>query len=139
MLQLLLHRLDLAQARDVALASVEARLQKRPDEVGGQLGADDLRAQAEHVQVVVLDALVRRVGVVADRGPDSGELAGRDGGSDARAADEDPALGPAVRERGADLARLVRIVDPPRIRVGAEIDELVPSPRRAPRARARAA
>ena len=60
----------------------------------------------------MLDALVRGVGVVADGGADAGELAGGDRGADARAADEDPALGPATLERLAELARLVGVVDP---------------------------
>src|SRR5205823_8472657 len=41
------------------------------------------------------------------------------------AADEDPALGVVVLQRLAELAGLVRIVDPFGIRVGAEIDRLV--------------
>src|SRR5262245_53147854 len=54
-----LHFLDLVQPADVALAAVEGRGEECPGEVGGKLGTDDVRAQAEHVHVVVLDALVR--------------------------------------------------------------------------------
>ena len=74
-------------------------------------GADDLRAEAEHVHVVVLDRLVGAVEVVADRRADAGHLAGRDRRAGARAADEDAALGLAALDRLADLARLVRVVD----------------------------
>ena len=87
----------LLQSSDVPLPAVELRAEERAHELGGELGADHLGAEAEHVHVVVLDALVRRVGVVADRGADPGELAGRDRGADARAADEDAALGVAAR------------------------------------------
>ena len=109
----------------VALAAVEPGGEKGADEVDGELGADHLRAQAEHVHVVVLDALVRGVDVVADRGADARELAGGDRGADARAADEDPALGVAALDRLAQLARLVRVVDPLGVRVGAEVDDPV--------------
>ena len=46
-------------------------------------------------------------------------------GADARAADEDAPLGPATLQRGAELHRLVRIVDPVRVGVRAEIDDAV--------------
>ena len=62
---------------------------------------------------------------MADRGADAGELAGGDRSADARAADEDPALGVAALDRLAELARLVRVVDPLGVRVGAEVDDLV--------------
>src|SRR5215207_3461879 len=68
---------------------------------------------------------VGRIRVVTDRGADAGELAGGDRGADARAADEDAALRASVLNRLAELARLVRIVDPLRVRVGAEVDGLV--------------
>src|SRR5829696_3384983 len=124
-LHLLLHRFDLFQSLHVPLAAVEARAEEGAREVDGELGADHLGAEAEHVHIVVLDALMRRVDVVADRGSNPGELAGGDRGAHARAADEDPALGVAVQDRVAELARLVRVVDTLRIRVGAEVDRLV--------------
>ena len=77
----------------------------------------------------MLDPLVGAVEVVADRGADPGHLAGGDRGADARAADEDAALGPALLDRLADLARLVRVVDAHGVGVGAEVDHLVPGER----------
>src|SRR3954469_6982174 len=65
------------------------------------------------------------VGVVADRGTNADELAGGDRGAHTGAADEDAALDPAVLDRLAELARLVRIVDPHRVGVGAEVDHVV--------------
>ncbi len=88
-------------------------------------GADDLGAQAEDVHVVVLDRLVGAVEVVADRGPDARQLAGRDRGARPRAADEDPALGLAALQHLPDLAGLVRVVDPHLGGVGAEVDHVV--------------
>ncbi len=73
----------------------------------------------------MLDALVRGVHVVADRGANPGKLAGGDRSADAGAADEDSALCVAAEDRLADLPRLVRIVDPHGVRVSPEIDDLV--------------
>src|SRR5207249_708042 len=109
---LLFHLLDLPETAHVGLLAVEYRAEERADQIGGEQRADDVRAETEDVHVVVLDALVGRVDVVADRGANSIQLAGRDGRSDARAADEDAALGLAVADRVPDLARLVRVVDP---------------------------
>ena len=53
------------------------------------------------------------------------QLAGGDRGADAGAADEHAALRLAVLDRLAELARLVRVVDPHRVGVRAEIDGLV--------------
>ena len=94
-------------------------------ELAGERRADDLGAEAEHVHVVVLDALVRGVAVVADRGADAADLRGGDRGAGARAADEDAALGASAHDRPADRLRDVRVVDPGLLRVGAEVDRLV--------------
>src|SRR5687768_11153147 len=77
MRQLLFHSGDLFQPLHVALPTVELCLEEGPDEIGGELGPDDLGAEAEHVHVVVLDTLVGRVRIVADRGADPRQLAGR--------------------------------------------------------------
>src|SRR5690242_21438902 len=91
------HFLDLFKPAHVALASVEARTQKRTDELRGKFRAHHLGAEAEHVHVVVLDALVGRVGVVADGCADPSDLARRHGGADPRAAHEHCPLGVAAR------------------------------------------
>src|SRR5437870_8246472 len=106
----LLHLLDLLQPTHVAFPAVEFGTQERADELGGQLRADYLRADAEDIHVVVLDALVRGVGVVAYGRADARELARRNRSAHARAADEDPAHGLAAANRLADFAVLVRIV-----------------------------
>src|SRR6266508_5405571 len=117
--------LNLFEAPHVAVAAAEARGQKGAHELGGQLGPPDLRPEAEHVHVVVLDALMRRVGVVADRCANSHELGGRDGRADARSAHEHAALGVAGADRVAHLARLVGVVDPLGVGVGPEVDRVV--------------
>src|SRR5689334_14634286 len=121
----LLHLLDLFQPTHVAFPAVEFRTKERANQLRCEGSADHLRADAEDVHVVVLDSLVRRVGVVADRSTDAGELAGGDRGPDPRAADEDTALRASRLDRLAQLAGLVGIVD---ARLGledAEVDGLV--------------
>src|SRR5437773_4829238 len=83
-----LQRLDLAQAAHVPLLAAEARGHEGAHQLHGEGRTDDPSAQDEHVHVVVLDPLMRRVGVVADRGPDPRQLARRHRGPDAAAADQ---------------------------------------------------
>src|ERR671935_11997 len=105
------HLLDLLKPAHVALASVEPGSEERAHQLGCKLRADHLRADAEDVHVVVLDALVGRVRVVADGRADAGDLARRDGGTDARAAHQHCPLRLARADRVADFPRLVRVVD----------------------------
>src|SRR5947209_6549900 len=93
------HGLYLLEPADVALAAVELRAQEGSDELRRERRADHLRAEAEHVHVVVLDALVGGVRVVADRRADPGQLAGGDRSADARPAHEDAALRLASEDR----------------------------------------
>src|SRR5579884_691584 len=125
MLHLPFHRRHLLQSSHVPLAAVELRGEEHLDELPRDCGAEDLRAEAEHVHVVVLDTLVRAVEVVADRRADAGDLARRHRGADAGAADEDAALGVARADRLADLARLVRVVDAHARIVRAEVEDFV--------------
>ena len=62
---------------------------------------------------------------MADRRADAGELGRRDRRADARAADEDPALGPAALDRLAHLAGEVGVVDAYGVGVDAEVDDVV--------------
>src|SRR5581483_837877 len=117
--------LDHLEPFHVPLPSPELGLEERADEIGGELGADHFRPEAEDVHVVVLDALVGRVHVVADRGADTRQLAGGDRGADAGTADQHSALGLPVEHRLPDLPRLDRVVDPNRVGVGAEVDDLM--------------
>src|ERR671918_653261 len=106
------HNFDLLQPLTVPVSAVELRAQEGPHELAGQLRADHLGSEAENVHVVVLDALVRRVRVVADRGTDPSKLVRGHGGADAGAADEYAALCLAPKDRLPDLPSLVRVVDP---------------------------
>src|SRR5438309_11357420 len=119
------HGFDFSQSLYVTFAAVESCPEEGADEVGREARADHLRAEAEHVHVVVLDALMRRVDVVACRGADPALLRRGDRRPDARAADENAALRASILQRVPDLASLVRVVDPHGVRVGAEVDDLV--------------
>ena len=77
----------------------------------------------------MLDALVRRVRVVADRGADAPDLVRGDARADAGAADQDPAVDLAAAHGVPEALREVGIVV---VRVGAvaaQVDHLVVRPR----------
>src|SRR6478752_1907683 len=95
-LKLLSARIHVGELGDPAAELLRRRelgVQVGGDQVLGEPGTDDLRADAQDVDVVVLDALVRRMHVVADRGPDALHLVGADRGADAGAADHQSTLG----------------------------------------------
>ena len=79
----------------------------------------------------MLDALVRGIGVVTDRGTDPADLVGGHGRADAGPADEDPAIRPARRDGLAEPPREVRVVVGRVGTVAAEVDQVVPGVRRA--------
>ncbi len=92
--------------------------------LGEELGSDDPGAEREHVQVVVLDTLMRGVAVMADRRANAAQLGRRDRCTDAAAAQQHPAIGIAALHRFADQLRDVGVVD--RVgRMGSEIERLV--------------
>jgi hypothetical protein len=117
--------LDFLQPPTVPVAAVELGREEGARELGGELGAHDLGAETEDVHVVVLDALVRGVRVMADRGTDPGQLVRRDGGAHAGAAHEDTALGLASEDRLTDLPSLVGVVDPRLRCVRPEVEHLM--------------
>src|SRR5215831_18198363 len=106
---LLFHRLYLPQPVQISPLGDECCAEKRLDQLARQRLADDLRAEAEDVHVVVLDALMGRIRIVADRRPDPVDLARGDRRPDARAADEDAALRLPAPDRLADRARAIRV------------------------------
>ena len=89
----------------------EARADERTHELVCELGADDARAEHDDVHVVVLHALMRRVGVVADGRANAGDLAGGDRCANPAAADEHAAFRQAVRDGEAHGQRVIGIVD----------------------------
>src|SRR5918998_810764 len=93
------HLFDFLEPAHVPLAAVERRAEEGANELRGEVGADHAGPEAEDVHVVVLDTLMRGIGVVTEAGSYSADLVGGDGGADARAADEDAALSLARGER----------------------------------------
>ena len=116
----------------MTLLAVRTWLQESLDDLEGQLGSDDPAADAEHVHVVVLDALVSRIGVVTDRRADAGDLVRRHADADAAATDDDPAIGVALDDLAGDRDRKVGVVAA-RLAVGAAIDQGVTAGRRTAR------
>src|SRR4051812_33021962 len=120
-----LDRLDLVEPPNVARLAAERRVEEGACALDGRLDADHARTEREDVHVVVLDALVRRIGVVADGRSDARHLAGRDRRADAGTADQDPAVGSPGPDRRPDGLREVGIVVVRVRAVATEVDELV--------------
>ena len=93
-------------------------------DLAGERGADDARAEAQHVHVVVLDRLMRGVGVVAHRRANAGELVRGNRDAGAAAADDDAALGLPVAQGVGDRFGGIGIIHR-RGRMGAEIEDIV--------------
>ncbi len=108
---------------DAALmaATLERRVEKDPDDLLGELGSDDTRADRQHVRVVVLAGHARRIEVVAERGPHTVDLVGRDLLALAAAPEHDPHVGLAAHDRPGHRRAERRIVD----RLGAVGAEIV--------------
>jgi len=75
------------------LLGAEAGGEEGPQHLLSQLEPDDLGAQAEQVNVVVLDALVGGVVVVAEGSADAGDLVAGNAGPYPGAAHQHPPLG----------------------------------------------
>ena len=68
------------------------RTHKRPHQILREGDANNARSEHKHIHIVVLDALMRRISVMAYSRANAGKLVGRDAGADAAAADEDATL-----------------------------------------------
>ena len=82
-----LDREDLVEPAAVAGLAAEPCAEERQRALERRLDPDDPRAEGQDVHVVVLDALVGRVGVVADRRAHAADLVRGDARADAGAAD----------------------------------------------------
>ena len=113
----------LVETTGVAIGRSVAGSQKRLDDLEGQLRADDSATDAQDVHVVVLDTLVRGVGVVTDGRSDTGNLVGRDADAHATAADQDSSIGLAPHELARDGDCEIWVITAV-FRVGSAIDQL---------------
>jgi hypothetical protein len=93
----------------VALAAERGREPRVEDPVG-ELAVDELRADHEHVRVVVAAADLGRPDAVAERGADAGQLVARDRLARAAAADDEPEVGVAGEHLPADVLAERRVV-----------------------------
>jgi hypothetical protein len=114
-------RSDLGQPTSMALLTGESGGEESPGQVFGKSGPDDTGAQAQDVDVIVFDHLMRRVGVVGDGRPDAPDLVGGDAGPRPRTANEDRSDRLPVEDRLSSGDGCVRIVDRVGV-VGSEIE-----------------
>lgn len=83
----------------VALGTAEASVYERADQLSRELRPDHTSPEAQDVEVIVLDALMRGVGVTDRCCADTANLSRRDRNPRARAAHENAALRSAVGDR----------------------------------------
>src|SRR5207249_6848615 len=86
----------LRQPAAMALLAGKRRSQEGSHQLPSQLRADHPAAHHQHVHVIVLDALMGGIRVVAEPGADARQLVGGDGSADSAAADQDGALRAAI-------------------------------------------
>src|SRR6516162_8272891 len=98
-------------------------LQERLNQLVGEFDTDDTTAEHQHVHVVVPNALVRRIGVVAQSGADPGNPVCGHRRANAAPAEQDAALGPVLTQGSTHGLRRIGIVY--RISaVGAQVEDL---------------
>lgn len=80
-------------------------------DVGGQRDADDSRAEAQDVEIVMLDGLVGCVGVVADGGAHAGVLVRRNRYTRSAATHDNTPIGPFLADGGRDRVGAVGVIN----------------------------
>ena len=115
---------DLAKTTQVPLFVGKGCGEKGGDKLESQCLADHPPAKTKHVHVVVVDALSRRIRIVANACPDSTHRVGRDAGPHPTSADEDPTLGSALLKCSAQRPGVIGIIDRRSV-MGATIDDFV--------------
>src|SRR5262249_53142152 len=114
----------LGQALLMARLAGEGGVREREHQISRKLLADDPSTEYQDVHVVVLDALMGRIGVVTDGGPYAAMLVRRNGCPDAAAAHQDPSFAVTARDGTRNSCRVVRIIDGGRV-VGAHVANLM--------------
>ena len=100
----------------------EASVQECLHQLAGKLDTDDTTAEHQYVHVVVLDALVRRVGVVTQSGANPWNPVRGHRRANTAPAEQDAALGPVLAQGSTDGLGIVGIVH--RIgAVGAQVED----------------
>src|SRR4051812_2601587 len=101
---------ELAHAGAVA-AAFESGVEKNGEALAGDFGADQARAQAEHVGIVMLAGKPRRDRAGTDRRPDMRMTVGRHRNTDAGAANKHAALRPTVLQSSRGVGGEIGIID----------------------------
>ncbi len=123
---MLLYRPHFGQPALVPLLVRELGGDERPGQLLRHLRPDHPTAEDEHVHVIVLDALVRRVGVVTEAGANTRNFIRGNARAHTAPTHEHATLSLTVQDCLADLLRVIRVVDR-RFVVRAEIVHVVAS------------
>jgi len=99
---------DLCHSSGVPGGGTVSSAEKGLNYLKGNFGANDTRADAEDVHIVMLHPLAGRVGVMAETGSDPRELVGSDTHPHAGAADQDTAIDLSFKEFGGNKLSKVR-------------------------------
>jgi hypothetical protein len=97
--QRIFQRGHLGEAAPMSRLTAEASVQECLNQLAGEFDTDDTTAEHQHVHVVVLNALMRRIGVVAQAGADPGNPVRGHRCANAAPAEQDAALGPVFAQR----------------------------------------
>jgi hypothetical protein len=118
-------RANLPEASNVALFVREARVKIRRDQFLGKRDTDNPRPEHQHVHVVMFDALVSGIGIVAHRCANPRDLVDGDRRADAAAADQYAAFGLGVDDGFTDgFGKIWVIVRGIKVE-GADIEDVV--------------
>lgn len=98
----LLQSCDLGQPALVALFVSEIRPEECFHQILGKFDADNARSENQDVHVVVLNALMSGIAVMANCRPDADQFVGGNTGTDPAAADQHTTFGPSVQNGTAD-------------------------------------
>src|SRR5256885_17094447 len=107
---LLLQDRDFRQAPLVPLLVRELCYQKRLHQILRELHTNNARTKDQHVHVVVLDSLMRRISVMANRCTYADQFVGGHAGAYATAADEHAAIRSPVEHSASDGFRKIRML-----------------------------
>lgn len=106
------------------LGSNKASCQPGLQDIECKCWPNDASAQAKDIDVVMLNALMRGIGVVTKRRPNSTQLVGCHTGADTAATDQDAPLDPSFLHGFSDRFGVVREID--RVRaMGSQIKDFV--------------
>ena len=100
------------------------RAHKRAHQILGQRYANDTGTQHKNIDIVVLHALMRGIGVMRNAGADARQFVRRHRRADAAAADQNAAIGASFKHGKTYSFGIIRIIH--RIRaIGTEIENAV--------------